>query len=59
MIISDHPIMKSSILTLLKTAEIRDIFQRNHVQRVYLVGSFARGEETIDSDIDLVFKKPE
>jgi predicted nucleotidyltransferase len=50
--------MKNDILHTLRTTEIREIFTRNNVQRVYLVGSFARGEETSDSDIDLVFEKP-
>ncbi len=50
--------MQNDILTTLRTTEIREIFKRNNVQRVYLVGSFARGENTDKSDIDLIFEKP-
>jgi predicted nucleotidyltransferase len=49
--------MNQSVLTHLRSQRVRDIFDRNHIERVYLVGSFARGEERDTSDIDLIFEK--
>ena len=49
--------MSQSLLSVLKSPEIREIFERNHVEHAYVVGSCARGEEREDSDIDVVFRK--
>lgn len=49
--------MNQSVLTHLRSQRVRDIFDRNHIAKVYLVGSFARGEERDTSDIDLIFEK--
>lgn len=51
--------MQPDIIHTLRSREIRAIFQRNHIQRAYLCGSFARGEETASSDIDIIFEKPQ
>ena len=51
--------MTSDILTILRSEEIQAIFRKNHVTRAFLVGSFARGEETEASDVDIIFDKPE
>jgi len=47
--------MASKIIETLRQPDIRKIFDDNHVAHVYLFGSFARGEETPESDIDIVF----
>ena len=47
--------MTSPIIERLRKPDIRKIFDDNHVAHVYLFGSFARGEETPESDVDLVF----
>jgi predicted nucleotidyltransferase len=36
---------------------IQQIFRDNHISRAYLVGSFARGEATESSDIDILYEK--
>ncbi len=48
-----------NILEALRSSEVRDIFRRNHVQHVYLTGSFSRNEQTAASDIDLIYQKQE
>lgn len=49
--------MDISLLNSLKSQAVREILVRNHVAHAYVVGSCARGEERVDSDIDLVFAK--
>lgn len=50
----------AEILTLLKTdSRIRGIFRRNHLRRAYLTGSFARGQQRPDSDVDVIYDKKE
>lgn len=50
---------QNSILDILRSEDIQAIFRKNHVNRAFLVGSFARGEETASSDVDIIFEKPE
>jgi predicted nucleotidyltransferase len=47
----------NAILDRLKSPEIRPIFTRNHIRRIYLTGSFARGDATSTSDIDIIYEK--
>ena len=36
---------------------MRGVFERNHIAHVYITGSFARWEETPESDIDIIYEK--
>lgn len=36
---------------------MRNIFERNHVCHISLTGSFARGDATETSDIDIIYSK--
>ncbi len=47
--------MASTIIERLQKPDIRKIFDDNNVAHVYLFGSFARGEETPESDVDIVY----
>lgn len=49
--------MKSSVLTLEEIIEtVKPIARRYKIQKIYLFGSYARGEATSNSDLDfLVF----
>ncbi len=46
---------QKSMLQRLKKAEIKKIFIQNNIQHLYLIGSYARWDQNIDSDIDLVY----
>jgi len=46
--------MNTSILSRLKNA--KKIYKKYNIDSIYLAGSYSRGEETKDSDIDLYLK---
>ncbi|MCD8008691.1 MAG: nucleotidyltransferase domain-containing protein [Clostridiales bacterium] len=47
--------MKSSVLTLEEIIEtVKPIARRYKIQKIYLFGSYARGEATRDSDLDFL-----
>ena len=47
--------MEKSVITLENiTAIVKPLAEKYHVKEIYLFGSYARGEATPDSDIDLV-----
>jgi len=37
-----------------KLKSLKSIFDRNHINKLHLVGSFSRNEQTKDSDVDLI-----
>ena len=41
------------------TEKIRPIAERHNLREVYLFGSYARGDATEESDVDLLFKSAE
>jgi len=45
--------MNKNILDQLKL--FKNLFEKNNVQKLYLTWSFARGDENVDSDIDLIY----
>ena len=49
--------LKKDIIKILKTKEIKKIFDSIDIKHIYLVWSFARWENTKKSDLDLVYKK--
>ncbi len=48
---------KKDIIEMLKTKEIKKIFEKINIEHLYLVGSFARWENTEKSDLDLVYER--
>lgn len=49
---------KKEILTFLRSPKIKQIFADNHIPKAYLVGSFAHGNSTDMSDIDIMYVRP-
>jgi len=45
------------MLNRLRRPDIKKLFNKNNVKHIYLVWSFSRWEETIDSDIDLIYEE--
>ena len=45
------------LTTLLTDTRIRGAFRRNHLHQAYLVGSYARGQQQSDSDVDVMYVK--
>ncbi len=48
---------KEELVKLLKSKDIRNILSEIWVEHLYLVGSYSRWDNTLNSDIDLVYKK--
>lgn len=47
---------KIEILEKLKSKKIKEIFTKNNIKHLYLTGSYARWENTKDSDIDVLYE---
>lgn len=50
---------KQELIDFLRRDDIKKIFEDINVEHLYLVWSYARWEQTEDSDIDLVYKEKE
>ena len=48
---------REDIITQLQSNDIRSIFEELGIEHVYLVGSYARNEQTDVSDIDLLYTR--
>lgn len=48
---------KEDIITQLQADDIRSIFEELGIEHIYLVGSYARNEQTDISDIDLIYTR--
>ncbi|MDQ7009542.1 MAG: nucleotidyltransferase domain-containing protein [Candidatus Gracilibacteria bacterium] len=46
-----------SILERLRKKDIKNIFKEKNINHIYLIGSYSRGEENKNSDIDIVFEE--
>ncbi len=46
-----------NLLATLKTPSVEAAFQENNVARAFIFGSFARGQETEKSDIDIIYER--
>ncbi len=49
----------NEIIKKLQESEIKKVFFQNDINHLYLIGSFARKEETDKSDIDLLYSLKE
>ncbi len=47
---------KTEILEKLKSKNIKEIFTKNNIKHLYLIGSYARWDNSKDSDIDVLYE---